>query len=410
MAILNGKPRTATATVVETTRCLVIEAKTLEAMVARNAEIALRLIKKLAKRLDSADTLIEILMHRDPKARVMLALVAPRRGVRRADAKTASASARRADDLAREVGVDVADRATTCMARLRRLRLATEEPGGASSSPTSAACRTSSSSSRCRRSSAGKAERVELRVIGCHGGETPKHRTSAFVLDERLAIDAGSLTSGLELDEQAQARGRASSATRTSITSATSRRSPTTAARSAAPPLIVAGTKRDDPRRCEKHFFNNLLWPDFSAIPTPEQPDHPLPRAQAREAARRSRAAACARCSSITRSRRRAFVIEDAERRRSRTAATPGPTERLWEVLNEQTRTCGAAHGGELPEPRAEARHGERAPHAADARARPQEVPRAARTCRRCSTTSSRSSRPRSRRSARRSRASTSQS
>src|SRR6188474_742227 len=74
LAILNGKPRTATATVVETARCLVIEAKTLEAMVARNAEIALRLIKKLAKRLDSADTLIEILMHRDPKARVMLAL------------------------------------------------------------------------------------------------------------------------------------------------------------------------------------------------------------------------------------------------------------------------------------------------------------------------------------------------
>src|SRR5580700_5997212 len=45
MAILNGKPRTATATVVEPARCLVIEARTLEQMVARNAEIALRLIK-----------------------------------------------------------------------------------------------------------------------------------------------------------------------------------------------------------------------------------------------------------------------------------------------------------------------------------------------------------------------------
>ena len=48
MAILNGKPRTATATMVEAARCLVIDAKTLESMVARNAEIALRLIKKLA--------------------------------------------------------------------------------------------------------------------------------------------------------------------------------------------------------------------------------------------------------------------------------------------------------------------------------------------------------------------------
>lgn len=127
MAILNGKPRTATATVVETTRCLVIEAKTLESMVARNAEIALRLIKKLAKRLDSADTLVEILMHRDPKARVMLALA------RHADAfgePTAEGIRIRTtpEDIAREVGVDrsVADEV---MARLRRLRLVTEEPG-----------------------------------------------------------------------------------------------------------------------------------------------------------------------------------------------------------------------------------------------------------------------------------------
>ncbi len=127
MAILNGKPRTATATVVETTRCLVIEAKTLESMVARNAEIALRLIKKLAKRLDSADTLVEILMHRDPKARVMLALA------RHADAfgePTEEGIRIRTtpEEIAREVGVELSV-AEEVMARLRRLRLVTEEPG-----------------------------------------------------------------------------------------------------------------------------------------------------------------------------------------------------------------------------------------------------------------------------------------
>ena len=127
MAILNGKPRTATATVVETTRCLVIEAKTLESMVARNTEIALRLIKKLAKRLDSADTLVEILMHRDPKARVMLALA------RHADAfgePTEDGIRVRTtpEEIAREVGVDIPV-ADEVMARLRRLRLVTRTPG-----------------------------------------------------------------------------------------------------------------------------------------------------------------------------------------------------------------------------------------------------------------------------------------
>ena len=129
MAILNGKPRTATATVVEPVRCLLIDARTLEAMVSKNAEIALRLIKKLARRLDSADTLIEILMQTDPKARVMLALS------RHAEAfgepvKDGVKIRATPADIASEVGVDE-ETAQEVMARLRRLRLAREEPGGA---------------------------------------------------------------------------------------------------------------------------------------------------------------------------------------------------------------------------------------------------------------------------------------
>jgi len=128
LAILNGKPRSATATVTETTRCLLIEAKTLEKMVAGNSEIAMRLIKKLAKRLDSADALIEVLMHRDPKARIMLALA---RNAEAFGEKTAEGILirTRAEDLARDVGVDAAA-ASDVMLRLRRLRLASEVPGG----------------------------------------------------------------------------------------------------------------------------------------------------------------------------------------------------------------------------------------------------------------------------------------
>jgi CRP-like cAMP-binding protein len=127
MAILNQKPRTGTATVTEHARCLVIDARTLEVMLARNTEIAVRLIKKLARRLDAADALVEIFMHRDPKARVMLALsrhaesfgVPIPEGTR---IRTTPAA------IAQEVGVDPAV-ALEVMARLRRLRLAEEEPG-----------------------------------------------------------------------------------------------------------------------------------------------------------------------------------------------------------------------------------------------------------------------------------------
>ncbi len=128
MAILNGKPRTATATVVEPTRCLLIDARTLEAMVAKNAEIALRLIKKLARRLDSADTLIEILMHTDPKARVMLALSRHAEAFGEPLADGVRIRIKPAE-VAQEVGVDEST-AQEVMTRLRRLRLAREEASG----------------------------------------------------------------------------------------------------------------------------------------------------------------------------------------------------------------------------------------------------------------------------------------
>lgn len=74
MAILNSKPRTATAEALTPLKVLVIDAKTFSQMVVSNAEIAVRLITKLARRLDSANALIDVLMHRDPKARVILGL------------------------------------------------------------------------------------------------------------------------------------------------------------------------------------------------------------------------------------------------------------------------------------------------------------------------------------------------
>jgi len=74
MAILNSKPRTATAEAITPLRVLEIDAKMFSQMIVSNTEIAVRLITKLARRLDSANELIEVLMHRDPKARVILGL------------------------------------------------------------------------------------------------------------------------------------------------------------------------------------------------------------------------------------------------------------------------------------------------------------------------------------------------
>jgi 3',5'-cyclic-nucleotide phosphodiesterase len=107
---------------------------------------------------------------------------------------------------------------------------------------------------------------MELRVIGCHGGETPKHRTSAFVVDERLTLDAGSLTSGMDLKSQVRLSACLVSHAhldhiRDLATIADNR------CQADCEPLIVAANKATL-KALKKHFFNNLIWPDFSQIPT----------------------------------------------------------------------------------------------------------------------------------------------
>ncbi len=74
MAILNGRPRSATAVCKTAARLLVIEGKTFEAMMRARPEIALRIIKALATRLESANQHIELLLLPTPNHRVVQCL------------------------------------------------------------------------------------------------------------------------------------------------------------------------------------------------------------------------------------------------------------------------------------------------------------------------------------------------
>lgn len=74
MAIVTSQPRSATATVVEDAKLLVLDSGTFESMVRNNAEIALRIIRKMATRLQAANNQIDILLRTEPNHRVVFAL------------------------------------------------------------------------------------------------------------------------------------------------------------------------------------------------------------------------------------------------------------------------------------------------------------------------------------------------
>lgn len=178
---------------------------------------------------------------------------------------------------------------------------------------------------------------MDLRVIGCHGGETPKHRTSAFVLGDVLAIDAGSLTSGMTTVDQARLTACLVSHAhldhiRDLATLADNR------CQMRCAPLVVAGT-RETLAALRGHFFNNLIWPDFSKIPSEGQPTIVFqelpPDAPVDVAGFLVRAVPVSHTIDAS-----GFIIDDGRDAIAYSGDT-GPTARLWEALNEQPNLRG---------------------------------------------------------------------
>jgi len=173
---------------------------------------------------------------------------------------------------------------------------------------------------------------MELRVLGCHGGESPKHQCPAFLLDGRVCLDAGAITRMLSLKEQQRielvlvthahldhVRDLAMLAdTRT---------------QQGGPQLTIASTPGTI-GVLKRHFFNDRLWPDFSKIPTPAKPtivyQSLKPEIETEIAGFRVRPVLVDHAVEAA-----AFVVGDGVSALAYSGDT-GPTERLWEVLAEQ--------------------------------------------------------------------------
>lgn len=112
---------------------------------------------------------------------------------------------------------------------------------------------------------------MRLRVLGCHGGESPHHRTTAFLLDGKLLLDAGAATRGLSVAEQAEIDDVVISHSHLDhIRDLAFLCDNIIGVRTS--PLRVhctAGTAE----ALHQHLFNNVIWPDFTKIPNPADPN-----------------------------------------------------------------------------------------------------------------------------------------
>jgi CRP-like cAMP-binding protein len=132
MAILSGRPRSATAVVRSAARLLVIDGTTFEAMLRARPEIALRLIKALAARLEATNQHVELLLLPTANHRVVQCLrhMAEEQLQRAASqpmapqlaAGTAIFVPRGAADIAQRVGLELGE-VNDVIDRLRAARL-----------------------------------------------------------------------------------------------------------------------------------------------------------------------------------------------------------------------------------------------------------------------------------------------
>lgn len=111
---------------------------------------------------------------------------------------------------------------------------------------------------------------MQLRVLGCHGGETPKHRTSSFLIGDTLAVDAGALAGSLSLDEQERIESVLISHPHldhirdlAALADNRSQKGSATLEIVGVPATVQA---------LKQHFFNDIIWPDFTRVQSKDGP------------------------------------------------------------------------------------------------------------------------------------------
>jgi len=184
---------------------------------------------------------------------------------------------------------------------------------------------------------------VKIKVLGCYGGQLLGFHLTSFLVNDSILLDAGAPTEALTLEEQHRIRHILISHTHLdhikdiafmADNRSLKRLSGTNENRS-----IVIHSLPENLTTLKEHFLNNKIWPDFTRIPTAEDPiltmselqpevpvefesvritpipvNHPVP------------------CTG--------FLLDDGENQFIYSADT-GRTDRLWQIANAQPNLRG---------------------------------------------------------------------
>lgn len=111
---------------------------------------------------------------------------------------------------------------------------------------------------------------MRLRVLGCSGGELRRHRSTCFLVDGELAIDAGALTAALSLDELLEVHDILLTHAHLDHVKDVPLLADLLVGRRARPLIVHASTVCA--RVLKENVFNGEIWPDFTRLPDARKP------------------------------------------------------------------------------------------------------------------------------------------
>lgn len=111
---------------------------------------------------------------------------------------------------------------------------------------------------------------MRLEVLGCHGGELPGCRSTCFLVDGSLALDAGALTATLELPALSRVDHIVLTHSHFDHVKDLPLLSDLVVGWRKSPVTIWAS--HTCIRTLQENMFNGSLWPDFTRIPSAEEP------------------------------------------------------------------------------------------------------------------------------------------
>lgn len=109
---------------------------------------------------------------------------------------------------------------------------------------------------------------MRLKVLGAYGSSDANHNLTGYLIDDRIAVDAGTLTSKLTYAQQARVEcvfiTHAHADHIRDLPHLVHNRFSQNAA-----PLVIAASK-DVMEQLRGHVFNDIVWPDFTKFISPE--------------------------------------------------------------------------------------------------------------------------------------------